>query len=173
MTSADCHSLAVGGPGWTADCGQLGARGGADLVWLIERRSSPAGSRSAVLRRTGPTQWTVILAADDPGGARYSAVSVAVADASGDGKLDIGFGFRLPDASHTLAVDLVEGPGQVVVHQSLVQGSARISSGQLNTWAAAPDSTSQVVKQVIRYIAGAWRITATSREPAPAPTSQL
>lgn len=173
MSGSDCRSLAVGGPGWSADCGQLGAKGGVDLVWLVERRTSPAGTRSAVLRRTGPSQWTVILAADDPGGVRFTAVSVAVADASGDGKLDIGFGFRLPDSADTLAVDVVEGPGQVVVHQNLAHGSARISSGQLNTWATAPDDSSQVVKQVIRFVSGAWRVTATSREPAPAPTSQL
>jgi hypothetical protein len=173
MTGSDCRSLAEGGAGWTAECGQVAARGGVDLVWLIERRSSPAGFRARVLRAAGGAAWQVVLAADDVSGSRFSAVKAAVADVSGDGRLDIGFGFRAAGASGNLAVDLVEGPGQVVVHQSLAKGSARLSSGQLNSWANDPTGSDQYRKQVIRLVGDTWRITASSREQGPPPASQL
>lgn len=172
-SSGACESLATPGPGWTVTCGAVTAKGGSELVWLLERRSSGDGTRTYVLRRTGPASWTVVLSALDPGGTRFSDVKVAVADVSGDGAQEIGFGFHVSGSGQILAVDLVEGPGVVAVHRDLPKGSARISSGQLNTWTPDTADPSAVIKQIIRFTGGAWRITSSAKEPGPAPASQL
>ena len=172
-SSGGCESLATPGPGWTVSCGAVTAKGGTELVWLLERRSSGDGSRTYVLRRTGPTSWTVVLSTLDPGGTRFSDVKVAVADVSGDGTQEIGFGFHVAGSGQILAVDLVEGPGMVAVHRDLPKGSARISTGQLNTWTPDTADPAAVIKQIIRFTGGAWRITSSTKEPGPAPASQL
>ncbi|MDQ1374958.1 MAG: hypothetical protein QOJ09_2296, partial [Actinomycetota bacterium] len=130
----DCHALAD--DGWQATCGTAAAKGG-QLVWLTETQQAPSGRtghRALVLRRTASPQWDVVLEARDDNGVRFSDIRARVEDVSGDGSVEIAFGFRLTTGDGALALDLVEGPGNVVVHRDLPKGVARVSSGQLDTW---------------------------------------
>lgn len=163
-----CKSLAD--PGWTAECGTFTGKGGAELAWLVEEQAS--ARRAYVLRRAQGKQWNVVLEARDDDGTRFAAIVVRVLDLSGDGAAEAAFGFRRQGSGDVLAVDVVEGPGSVVVHRELRQGSARVSPGQLDTWDAC--CAGQHEHQTIRYTQGAWRIVASVKEPSSSvPPSQL
>lgn len=145
-----CHSAAD--PGWTIqDCGALRSGGGV-LLWVVESKGK--GLRTLVLRERTSGRWTVVLSALDDQGSTFSAVGVRGEDVSGDGHPELVFGFHRRDRERTLAVDVVDASPAVVVHRELPQGAARVSKGQLDTWAAAGDGFDHVV---IRYASGAWR----------------
>ncbi|MEY2566403.1 MAG: hypothetical protein QOE35_932 [Actinomycetota bacterium] len=169
---AGCDQL--GDNGWTVTCGMVGAKGGV-LAWLLETRDTAAGStarRALVLRRASGQQWTVALRVTDDSASQFTDIKVRTEDVSGDGASEIAFGFSRTGASSVLAVDLVEGPGTVVVHRDLPKGVARVSSGQLDTWRRA-DSTHDV-HEVIQFRSGAWHVVASAVVPASdVPPSQL
>jgi hypothetical protein len=179
--AADERVVATGGvcagladAGWESTCGTVAAKG-ATLAWLIESRDGSGGTtqrKALVYRQRSSTQWALVLAAEDTAGTRFSAIRTRIEDVSGDGPAEIAFGFSSGGSSPSLAVDLVEGPGSVVVHRDLRRGSARVSSGQLNTWRQV--SSTQAVHDVIQFRTGAWRIVSSSVEPASdTPPSQL
>jgi hypothetical protein len=167
-----CPGLAD--PAWDSTCGTAAARGGS-LAWLIETRTptgGPTQRRARVFRQSGPNQWTLVLSVEDTGGSRFSAIRARVADVSGDGTEEVAFGFTAAGSTPNLAVDLVEGPGTVVVHRDLRRGSARVSTGQLNTWRQV--SSDQAIHEVIQFRSGAWRVVSSSAEqPSDTPPSQL
>jgi hypothetical protein len=169
---AGCDQL--GDSGWTVTCGMVGAKGGV-LAWLVETRETASGGtarRALVLRRGSGQQWTVALRATDDSASQFSDVKVRAEDVSGDGASEIAFGFSRTGSSNVLSVDLVEGPGAVVVHRDLPKGVARVSSGQLDTWRRA-DSTHDV-HEVIQFRNGAWHVVASAVVPASdVPPSQL
>jgi hypothetical protein len=167
-----CDALADSG--WTATCGMAGAKG-AVLAWVIETKAVDGGGtayRALVFRRGAGQQWSLVLRVADDAGTHFSAVRARVEDLSGDGASEIAFGFTRTGVSEVLAVDVVEGPGSVVVHRELPKGAARVSSGQLDTWRRS-DST-HAIHEVIQFRDGAWRIVATaSVAAADVPSSQL
>jgi hypothetical protein len=169
---AGCEEL--GDNGWTVTCGTAGAKDGV-LAWVIETRSIAGGGtarRALVLRRASGQQWTVVLRANDDSGSQFVGIKARVEDVSGDGASEIAFGFTRTGLSAVLAVDLVEGPGAVVVHRELPKGSARVSSGQLDTWRRV-DST-RYVHEVTQHRDGAWRIVGSAVVSASdVPPSQL
>jgi hypothetical protein len=168
-----CEGL--GDPGWTVACGTANARGGV-LAWVVESMSTAGGEtarRAMVFRRgAGGQQWSLVLQASDDSGAQFTAIRARVEDLSGDGPSEIAFGFTRVGASGVLAVDVVEGPGNLVVHRELPRGVARVSSGQLDTWRRS--SSTQYAHEVIQFRDNAWRIVASASVPASdVPPSQL
>jgi hypothetical protein len=128
--------------------------------------------RALVWRRGTGQQWTLALRASDDTGDQLAAVRARVEDLSGDGAAEIAFGFTRVGASAVLAVDVVEGPGTVVVHRELPRGVARVSSGQLDMWRRT-DPT-HYAHEVIQVRDGAWRIVASATVAASdVPPSQL
>ena len=167
MTGNDCASLAEAG--WTAECGTFTGKGGVEMAWLVEQRA-PA-FRVYVLRRVQGKQWNVVLEARDDDGSRFADVNVRVVDVSGDNAAEAVFGFRGLGTTAVLSVDVVEGPGKVVVHRDSRQGSARLSPGQVDLWEAAG---AQYDHLTIRFTDNAWRIVANVKvPPADVPPSQL
>jgi hypothetical protein len=176
MTGTDCRTLAATGS--TAECGAFRGKGNVDLAWLIESRtvSGERGTtftarRAFVLRKAADNRWTPVLEARDDDGSRFTAIAARVDDVSGDGAAEVTFGFRQRGAANTLSVDVVEGPGTVVVHRDAPGGSARVSTGQLDLWQAAGDRFDHLT---IRFTDNAWRIVANVKETAgQVPPSQL
>lgn len=156
MAGEDCRSLAD--EGWTATCGFASVKGGGALVWMVEEQ---AVARRAVVWSAagGSGNWKVVLEARDETGAKWSAVTVRALDVSGDGTDEIVFGYRAASGG-ALALDLVEGPAQVAVHRDLLAGVARVSPGQLDTWASSSPGSAQ--HDVIRWQDGAWRLVVRS-----------
>lgn len=156
---SDCRSLAE--DGWTArSCDRVAARG-ADLVWLIQERGNRL--RALVLRPSTAGTWVVILASPD--GTRWQGIRVAVADVSGDGPPEIAFGFSRADSGQ-LDIDLVEGPGRVVVHAAVTDGVARVRPLQFETWEPVSSDPATYDHSVIRFDGGAYRRIETGRVPA-------
>jgi hypothetical protein len=125
-----------------------------------------------VFRRTTGNEWTVALHVRDDAGVRFRNVTARTVDLSGDGLGDIAFGFHLTAGDGVLSVDVVEGPGTVVVHRDLSRGAARVSTGQLDTWRRI--DSGRFAHEVIQVRDGAWRIVAASNVPAgEVPPSQL
>lgn len=166
-----CETLAA--DGWGAECGLFRGKGNAELAWLVESKTvgdddDRTARRAYVFRRVSSGRYASVLEATDEDGTRFADVNVRVVDVSGDGAAEAVFGFHRPDV---LAVDVVEGPGKVVVHRDARRGSARVSPGQLDVWEAAG---SQFDHLTIRYTDNAWRIVANVKEsPGQVPPSQL
>ncbi len=155
---SDCRSLAE--DGWTArSCDRVAARG-ADLMWLIQERGNRL--RALVLRPSTAGTWAVILASPDD--TPWQAIRVGVADVSGDEAPEIAFGFRRADSG--LDIDLVEGPGRVVVHVVVTDGVARVRPVQLETWESVSSDPATYHHSVIRFDGGAYRRIETGRVPA-------
>jgi hypothetical protein len=122
---------------------------------------------------TAPGVWKSVLEAVDADGSKWTAVKAVVVDISGDKADEIAFGFR-GTGSGSLAVDVVEGPGTVTAHRDLSKGSARVSTGQLDTWSASSASSGQYDHDVIRWVDGAWRVVLRNQSAAAdVPPSQL
>jgi hypothetical protein len=171
MVGSDCTTLADAG--WTPTCGAVTAKA-ASLVWLLETQETPSGRtgrRALVLRKGTGSSWSVVLQVRDDSGVRYGNITTRVSDVSGDGRDEIVFGFH-STVGQRLVVDMVEGPGSVVVHRDLAAGVARVSSGQLDTWRRT--DASHYAHEVIQLRDGAWRIVASaSVPPSDVPPSQL
>lgn len=173
MKGEDCESLAD--DGWTPTCGFASVKGGSTLVWLVEeqavaRRVFVWGAATSA--GAGGGNWRVLLQAADETGSKWSSVTVRVLDLSGDGKDEIVVGYRAKSGG-ALAVDVVEGPAQVAVHRDLAQGVARVSPGQLDTWASSGGSGA-FQHDVIRWQDGAWRLVLRSQvAAADVPPSQF
>ena len=165
---------ALGDAGWTVTCGTASAKGSV-LVWVVETMPTADGAtarRALVFRRVTAQQWSLVLRAGDETGDQLASIRARVEDLSGDGPAEIAFGFTRVGASAVLAVDVVEGPGNVVVHRELPRGVARVSSGQLDTWRRT--DTTHYSHEVIQFRSGAWRIVASATVPASdVPPSQL
>jgi len=167
-----CTTLAQAG--YRAECGDV-SDGGDDFVWMIEERLTNGGLRAAVMVRTGPSTYRSVLEALDDGPAgpvRFAAISVAVADVSGDGTPEIAFGFRSQGSGAILDLDLVDAPGRVVVHRTLDKGRGSADEGRLDDWAAefgpndAACCPSRFRHAVVRFADDAWRIVESRLEPA-------
>ena len=168
MTANECGTL--GDDDWAVECGLFTGKGGVEMAWLVEQKEE--AFRAFVLRRAQGRQWNVVLEARDEAAARFADVNVRVADVSGDRAAEAVFGFRLVGGAEVLAVDVVEGPGRVVVHRDSPKGSARVSSGQLDLWEAAAGGRYDHL--TIRFVDGAWRIVANVKVAAgDVPPSQL
>lgn len=171
LSEGRCETLAANG--WGAECGLFRGKGNAELAWLVESKTvgdddDRTARRAYVFRRVSSGRYASVLEATDEDGTRFADVNVRVVDVSGDGAAEAVFGFHRPDV---LAVDVVEGPGKVVVHRNARRGSARVSPGQLDVWEAAG---SQYDHLTIRYTDNAWRIVANVKEsPGQVPPSQL
>lgn len=169
-----CEGL--GDAGWQVDeCDTVAAKG-AQLVWMVQSRVLASGDtarRVYVFRHAGGQQWRLVLRVTDETGSRFAGVGVRVEDVSDDGAPEIAFGFRMV-ADDALAVDLVEGPGNVAVHRDLALGRARVSIGQLDLWRAVTPGGSTYAHEVIRYQGGAWRMVSSSTvRGSDVPPSQL
>jgi hypothetical protein len=169
MDATGCTSLGAR-EGWTVECESVEPKGGT-LIWLVEHKNdSRAGLHVFVFAPksgSGSTAvWQSVLEAGDEAGTRWSSVVARGVDLSGDGPAEIAFGFRQAGTG-ILDFDVVEGPGVVVAHRGLVKGSARVSPGQLDTWARAAGSSSSGAgamyeHDVVRWQDGAWRVVLRS-----------
>ena len=179
MPDGSCRDLAD--PGFAADCGPA-QTGSADLVWLTE--SGPGGGlRAYVFRHGTGKSWSAVLSVTDDTGTRFAHIKVRVGDPAGNGYQQLAFGFLEQGSGAVLSVDLVDGTGVVVVHRRLDHGSARVSTGELDDWSAAPapPATQQPAccpstfsHGVVRYTDGAWRLVSASNVSSSAvPPSEL
>lgn len=171
LSDSRCETLAA--DGWGVECGLFRGKGNVELAWLVESRAvaekeGVTARRAYVFRRISSGRWASVLEAADEDGTRFADVNARVVDVSGDGAMEAVFGFHRPDL---LAVDVVEGPGAVVVHRDARRGSVRVSTGQLDVWEAAG---SQFDHLTIRFSDNAWRIMANVKESSgQVPPSQL
>jgi hypothetical protein len=179
--SGGCASLAD--PGWGGvRCGVAHGKP-ATLTWLTESRTGPGSemaTRSYVFSPTTATNERVVLEAFDNGGTRFSGVQAKVDTVEGGGFEDIVFGFRNQGTAQILSVDLVQGRGEVTVHQDLYRGVARTAPGRLDAWSAvlaASDPNccpSSYEHETISYSDGGWRVVvAETVAPNAVPPSQL
>lgn len=168
-----CQGLADAGA-FNVRCEQFRARGG-DLIWLTQSTregvlGASQGRSYYVFQRAGSNQWSTVLEKIDPGGSQFKSVNVRLADLSGDGSVDAVFGFRSA-GSGTLAVDVVEGPGTVTAHREASNGSARVSTGQLDIWYASGATS---IHEVIRNVDGSYRVVSSEQvSSGDVPPSQL
>lgn len=156
-------------PGWrVVQCGALRTKGMV-LLWVVEARDK--GLRALVVREVTPGQWAVVLSAADDDGSAWSSVGVRAEDVSGDGQPDLAFGFHRRTADKVLAVDVVEAPGTVVLHQEVPGGVAQLAKGELALWRVLPDRAEHLV---VRFDGTAWRLVSTTPvEKASVPPSML
>ena len=168
---AGCTTMAL--TGYRAQCGDV-SDGDDDFVWMVERRLTNGGFRATVFRRSGESDYRPVLEALDDGPAgpvRFAAVTVRVADVSGDRTPEIVFGFRGQGSGALLDLDLVD-VGRVAVHRTLDQGRAEAKDGRLDDWSAefgpndAACCPSRFRHGVVRFADGAWRLVASTLEPA-------
>jgi len=179
MTGEDCSTLAA--DGWSAECGIVVVKGGGRVVWLVESKpvsvGSPTRARRAYVLAPAPSggwggsgSWRVALEALDENGTRWKAVGVRALDVSEDGADEVVWGFRAAGSGGALAVDVVEGPapGSVTAHVDLRQGSARVSTGQLDTWShvSGSGSTARFQHDLIRWRDNAWRVVSRTQTAA-------
>jgi hypothetical protein len=166
-SNGDCQALVD--KGFSGTCGVVGS-----LAYLVERSLATNGWRAYVFSvDTQKNTATVVLQSLDDAGADYTQVKVVAADVVGDGSRLIGFGFHLAGNTQTLAVDMVDGTGAVVMHRDLAHGSAWMSVGSFDDWVlGSGDAAGGYTHTVIHYTGGAWRVV--QRGPASsAPASQL
>ncbi|HUP69198.1 MAG TPA: hypothetical protein VM142_05215 [Acidimicrobiales bacterium] len=155
-------------------CELFRAKGG-DLIWLTQSTregvlGSGRGRSFYVFERAGSNSWRIALEKVDVGGSQFKSVNVRVVDVSGDGSQDAVFGFRSA-SSGLLAVDVVEGPGIVTAHRDATNGSARVSTGQLDVWSA---SGASAIHEVIRVVGSSYRIVSSEQvASSEVPPSQL
>jgi hypothetical protein len=170
--NASCHALAD--PGWTSTCTQYGV-GGETLVALTETRElneTDTARRAYVFRETSSGQWQVQLRALDDGGNRFSAIGFRI-ELIKPPLLQVAFGFRNAN-NDSLAVDVVDLPGTVVVHRDLARGAARVAQGRLDLWRSLTPGGSTFAHEVVQYVNGAWRIVSSENQPAAqVPASQI
>lgn len=147
----------------------------------------PVSTTSSSPATTVPagSEWSVALVARDDAGGRFSRIAVVTGDARGTGHQAALFGFHDPTNGGVLRVDLVElapdvVPPAVTVHLDLARGALRLSTGQVDTWAAsflpgdAACCPSAFVHQVLHFQAAAWRVVADTRvSPDSVPPSQI
>jgi hypothetical protein len=181
VESGGCVSLAD--PGWgSVRCGVAHGKL-TTLTWLIESRAGPRSemaTRSYVFAPSSGTNERVVLEAFDNDASRFAGVQAKVDTVEGGGFEDIVFGFRNQGSAQVLSVDLVQGQGQVSVHQDLYRGVARTAPGRLDVWSAvlaANDPNccpSSYEHATISYSDGGWRVVlAESVAPSAVPPSQL
>jgi len=157
-----CQSLADQGP-WQVECDLVTAKG-IDLAWMVAEHRATGELRAYVFRRLVGRQWTVALRAEDADPIEVAGIVVRTEDVSGDGQPEIVFGFRHQGTGQILEVDVVEAPGQVVLHRGLDKGTAAVRPGQIDDWAAQFDADdpnccpSMFLHSTIRFIDGAWRV---------------
>lgn len=146
-------------PGWTAEC--VGMRSDWYLVIESKPAAGDATARRAYTYRqeTGET-WIAAAEARDDDGSRFAEIRFRGEDIGGDQASEAVFGFRRTGSSRVLALDVVQFPGNVVVHRESPDGSARVSPGQLDLWEAAG---TQYDHLTVRYVDNAWRIVATAK----------
>ena len=148
-------------------------------------RATTTTSTTAAQLGPGDSLWTVALEERDGTGGRFTGLAATAGGVRGDGSQAVLFGFHQGSSPGVLSADLVEVPpaapsATVSVHLDLTKGAARISTGQLDIWAASyitGDATccpSAYTHQVIHFQASAWRVVATARiSPASVPPSQV
>ncbi len=159
----DCYSLADAGF-QNVDCRSTGTAAGS-LTYLIEFQPASAtaiSARAYVFRQNPDGSEQVVLEAFDDDGKRFVAGEIdahvtTVASPSGQ---ELIFGFHEQGPNFGLAMDVVEEPGVVVVHQDLSQGVATVAPGRLDTWSGPPDGsdTGTWIHDVIEKVATGWRV---------------
>ena len=147
-------------------CGTVAAKGG-NLYWVVEPTAA-GGRRAYVYKAASSSSITLVLQAVDDKGTEFAEVRALAADVSGDGPADILFGFRRKGATQVLSMDVVEGPGVVTLHRDYGRGSVKAAPGQIDGWGASA-APGGFTHEVIRMVAGSWRVVAT----APAKESEV
>ncbi|MGH2685621.1 MAG: hypothetical protein ACRDJP_09165, partial [Actinomycetota bacterium] len=147
------------------ECDRVTAKG-VDLAWMVAEHQATGALRTYVFRRLVGQQWTVALSAEYPDRIEIAGAGVSTEDVSGDGQPDMIFGFRHQGTGQILELDVVEAPGQVVLHRELDKGTASVRPGQLDDWSAQFDADdpnccpSSFLHSTIRFTDGAWRAVA-------------
>ena len=166
----DCFSL--GDPGYqNVDCRSTGTAAGS-LTYLIEFEAASAtaiSSRSYVFRQNPDGSEQVVLEALDDAGTRFVAgeIDAHVTTVASAGVQEVVFGFHELGPNYPFAIDIVEEPGVVVVHQDLLQGVATVGPGRLDTWAGPPTSSTSDVwtHDVIERVTAGWRVVEEEHVP--------
>ncbi|HVF75101.1 MAG TPA: hypothetical protein VM938_08630 [Acidimicrobiales bacterium] len=146
-------------PGWTAEC--VGIR--SDWYLVIESKAAAGGAtarRAYTYRQETGETWIAAAEARDDDGSRFTEIRFRGEDIGGDAAQEAIFGFRRTGSTRMLAVDVVQFPGNVVVHRESPDGSARVSPGQLDLWEAAG---TQYDHLTVRFVDNAWRIVASTK----------
>lgn len=160
--SLDCRTVLD--TGYNGSCVFLTSPHG-QVVGLVETQQSQ--ERALVYQRSGD-QWLLTLRSTATVTSDYSGRRVAQSDLENDG--DPKFVFSTPQrgAGSALAeVDVVEAPGQVVLHQDLTAGVAtKADQGGLETWSQQGGGLYR--HRVTAYLQGEWRTVVDNVVPATA-----
>jgi hypothetical protein len=163
----DCASLVDSG--WESlDC-KATAAGPGGLTYVIEVLPMPAGvaTRAYVFRARADGSYQLLLRAEDDSGTRYvaSEVEAAIVRITG-GNAVIAVGF-LEDNGNLLAMDVVEPPGVVAVHQDLPDGAVLASPNGFDTWSGPTQPGGGLYRHdTIADVGGSWRIVARQLVPS-------
>jgi hypothetical protein len=166
----DCASLIDSG--WQSiDC-KVVTTGEGGLTYLIEALPAPSyiATRAYIFRQRHDGSEQAILGAEDDNGSQFTSSEVEAAVApTGAGQAPlIVMGFLGGDATH-LAIDVVQAPGVVVVHQDLGDGVVQTGADELQTWAgSARPGAPPFTHDTIREIGSVWRIVAQQAVPTAA-----
>jgi hypothetical protein len=156
-------------PGWTQDKCDIVQVSGSNttgaVAWVTEHKSANASARRVSLMTTGPsdTAWKVKLYAVDDAGGSFTAITVRVADVTGDHQPEVFVGLRAIGTNHVLELDGVQRltghDPAVIIHRELVQGRALLTGGGLTDYSATGAS---YTRTEIVYTAGAFKGTSTT-----------
>jgi len=164
----DCASLVDNG--WQSiDC-KVVTIGDGGLTYLIEALPAPSyvATRAYVFRQRPGGSEQLVLAAEDDQGTKFesSEVEAAVAPTSPGRTPIIVIGFLGGNSTH-LAIDVVEGPGTVVVHQDLGDGLVETGIDELQTWGGSSrPGAPPFIHDTIRHVGSVWRIVAQQTVPS-------
>ena len=164
----DCASLVDSG--WQSiDC-KVVTIGDGGLTYLIEALPAPSyvATRAYIFRQRPDGSEQLVLAAEDDQGTKFesSEVEAAVAPTGPGRNPIIVIGFLGGNSTH-LAIDVVEGPGTVVVHQDLGDGLVETGIDGLDTWAGSSrPGAPPFIHDTIRHVGSVWRIVAQQTVPS-------
>ena len=139
---AACHALAD--PGWVPECSSVNMAGGT-AVWMVQHRPAGTCCEARVVRvfTYSPEAggWIVHLEGRDLQGQGWSDVKVRALDLTGDGRIELVFGFRFQGSGNILGYDIMTFPAgsgpQVAAHpDEASHGSVTLGGGRVDEYSA-------------------------------------
>jgi hypothetical protein len=140
-------------------------------VWLVEYKDERGfgdefvPKRALLYKPSGKNQWSLALRASDDDGHAWASVAAQTADVAKDGNPKAIYSIRPRTGNTTLAIEVVEASGDVVVHVKEDRVVARLHpDGGIEYWFRDAAGWNH---RLIRYQQGAWRIVVSERVDGP------
>ena len=174
--------------GYSGTCGIADMRG-SQTAWVVETRpvdgwASAAQSLRILTFSNELNGWVEQLRARDPHARKWTGIRVVTRDLTGDGKPELVVGYRYLGSGGDLGIDIVEntdGVPIVAAHPNdAIHGAVVFRGSTIEQYMAQyPNHEANCcppyfLKRTIRFLDGAYRVTATAQvSPSEVPASQL